>query len=64
MHRNKLPVLFLVFIFAFLFILSFIVKANDCKYHHELSLGSQIGLGVAIILFFLFPARKRTDGND
>lgn len=58
-HRNKLLFVFLVFLFAALFVGSMIAKAKGFKHASVFSIATQIGLGISIILFFVVPDKPK-----
>ena len=60
-HRNKLLLVFLVFLFAALFVGSMIAKAKGFKYTNVISIGAQIGLGISILLYFIVPDKPKDD---
>lgn len=64
MNRNKLPLLLAVFFFAFLFMAGLVAKAKHWQYGHILYDGGQIGLGIAIVLYFIVPDRRKEHERD
>lgn len=63
MKRNKLPYIFIVFVFAGLFICGIICERFRFRYSKEMYWSGQIGMGISILVFMLVPDRKK-DKSD
>jgi len=59
MHRNKLPFILAVFLFAVLFILGIIGEGRQWPVAPLLFWGGQVGFGLSIIVYFLVPSKEK-----
>lgn len=61
MHRNKLPFILFVFLFALLFILGIIGEGRQWPGASLLFWGGQAGFGLSIIVYFLVPSKEEDE---
>ena len=49
----------LILIFALVFILSYMNGISSSRYGKAMNIAGQIGLAASILLFFIFPGKKK-----
>jgi len=59
MHRNKLPLLIAVFVFAAVFIIGIFARQGHWRYDKLIYIGGQTGLGLSILAYLLIKDKNK-----